>query len=158
MEPWQRRSIVLFVIQPRETNLVDQREVEIRLWQKYRVRSVRVTLGFVAEHGRLDEATRTLSLDTMPDGVDVSVVYYRAGCVHVFVPTPRAKRYRGSDHRFPGTPGASPSCASAAGARYTPGDYPTEAEWDARLMMERSRAIKVRLPAPLRYALGAILF
>ena len=26
--------------------------------------------------------------------------------------------------------------------RYTPNDYPTEAEWDARLLLERSLAVK----------------
>lgn len=76
---WLARSVVLFVVQGRETNIVDQRDLELQLWRAHRVRVVRVTLAFVAAHGKLDETSKALTLDTLPDGADVSVVYYRAG-------------------------------------------------------------------------------
>lgn len=97
-----RRSVVLFVTQDKETNFVDQREIEFALWDNHRVKCIRRTLQDVAAHGRIDES-KVLTFDDRD--VNVSVVYFRAG--------------------------------------YTPNDYKTDSDWDARLMIERSTAVKV---------------
>jgi glutathione synthase len=41
-------AIVLFVVQPSERNLVDQRLLEFALWEKYRIAVVRLTLEQVS--------------------------------------------------------------------------------------------------------------
>jgi len=93
-------AVVLFVVQGTERNFADQRFLEFSLWERHKVPVVRKTLAQIAADGAMDSATGRLCLG----GVEVSVVYYRAG--------------------------------------YEPEDYPSDSEWGARLMMEKSLAIK----------------
>jgi len=93
-------TAVLMVVQPTERNVIDQRGIEHALWREHAVPLVRMPLKQVLASGVLDGPQRRLRVD----GVEVSVVYFRAG--------------------------------------YTPNDFPSEAEWSARTLIERSMAIK----------------
>jgi glutathione synthetase len=106
-----RSSLVVFVVQPRETNVVDQRGLEFLLWQRWKVPVLRLTLMEIASRAVLDEETGAISVD----GQEIGVFYYR-------------------------------SC-------YAPTDLPTEEHWEARLKIERSRAIKC--PSLLQHMLTA---
>lgn len=97
-------SVVMFLVQSSETNIVDQSELELCLWDKHRIPVVRATLLDIAKYGVLDKTTKNLKLTHVAGTPTVSVVYFRAG--------------------------------------YTPRDYPSQTEWDARLTIERSSAIK----------------
>lgn len=111
--------VVLFVVQGRETNEIDQRGLELHL-AKAGVPCVRATLSEISAHGKLDEQNVLWYPcaevgSSVPQPRPVSLVYYRAG--------------------------------------YTPNDYHGQAEWDARVMMEDSIAVKVRAlawPTPSR--------
>ena len=99
-------AAVLFVVQPGERNVADQRLLEAELWDSHRVRVEFMTLAQVATRGRLGYGNLLL---VRPDEssqaeVRVSVAYFRAG--------------------------------------YRPEDYPSEAEWRARHMVEESLCIK----------------
>ncbi|CAN0396631.1 unnamed protein product [Ectocarpus sp. 12 AP-2014] len=94
-------AVVLFVVQPGETNAVDQRLLEMNLWDHHGVRVVRMSLAEIEAGGVLGE-DGTLTVDG--GAVEIAVVYFRAG--------------------------------------YAPNDYFGRAEWDARLKLERSTAIK----------------
>lgn len=117
--------VVLFVVQPREANMADQRHLEYSLWREHRVAVRRMTLAEVATLAVRDEATgllwiegasgssssssvsaRSSPLGSAPARQLVSLVYFRAG--------------------------------------YTPRDFPTgsEVEWTALETIERSVAIK----------------
>jgi glutathione synthase len=99
--------VVLFVVQPGEANVGDQQMLELALWERHGVRTLRRTLAELAASATLEQA---VGADGAPrprlvvGGVEVSVAYLRAG--------------------------------------YGPNDYPTEREWEARLTLERSAAIK----------------
>lgn len=93
--------LILFVVQPDETNVIDQKLIEYELLESHDILSRRVTLEQVSRQVVLDDSNRLVYL---PRGQTVSVVYYRAG--------------------------------------YSPNDYPTSYEWDARLLLESSHAIQ----------------
>ncbi|KAK9766737.1 Glutathione synthetase [Basidiobolus ranarum] len=94
-----KEAVILFVVQPNERNIFDQRWIEYNLLNNHGVRVVRKTLAEVAEQVTLDD-NRNLLID----GKQISVTYFRSG--------------------------------------YGPNDHPTTKEWDARLLIERSRSIK----------------
>jgi glutathione synthase len=93
---------------------MDQRIIEHKLWEKYKLRSIRLTLrelhddGIVLSSGKLIYHNRSLSKD-----VELAIVYFRAG--------------------------------------YGPSDYPSDAEWKARMVVEQSKAIKC---PPIGYQLA----
>jgi glutathione synthase len=111
-------AIVLFIVQPNETNTVDQRMLEYALWEKHHIPVVRLTLSQVYDCITLDEGNGRLLYTTSNNSGDsttttigkqqeVAVVYYRAG--------------------------------------YAPTDYPSGldgVEWSARIILERGRATK----------------
>ena len=111
-----RAAVVLFVVQPDERNVYDQKWLELGLWRDHGVRARRRTLAQIAAatelppaksggDGRAAKPTLYLCTDT-PHGrlcEPVSVVYFRAG--------------------------------------YVPDDYPTEAEWQARERIAASNAV-----------------
>ena len=102
--PWHPDSqdaAILFVVQPDETNVLDQQLLADRLWHAHSIRVVRRTLSHIAHEARLAGKQRRLVLAT---DVEVALVYFRCG--------------------------------------YTPKDYPTKRQWDARTTLERSHAIK----------------
>ncbi|KAJ3214863.1 hypothetical protein HDU67_001128 [Dinochytrium kinnereticum] len=94
------KSIVLFVVQPNEGNIYDQRWIEKGLWESHGIRVRRATLAEIRENASLSGSDRRLFFGDE----EVAVAYFRAG--------------------------------------YAPTDYTSEKEWDARLLIERSFAIK----------------
>lgn len=109
-------TIVLFIVQPNETNTVDQRMLEYALWEKHHIPVVRLTLSQVYDCITFDESNGRLLYNKNSGGTcsttstkeqEVAVVYYRAG--------------------------------------YAPTDYPSGldgVEWSARIKLERGRATK----------------
>ena len=95
-------AVVLFIVQPDESNALDQQLLAEELWNAHGVRTLRRTLAHVSYEAKLVGKERRLVLQ--PSGVEVALVYFRAG--------------------------------------YTPDDYPTNRQWDARAILERSHAIK----------------
>lgn len=105
--------VVVMVVQPGETNSVDQRDLEFILLEKYGVRLIRRTLACIANHGKygnVDDIFCGRELLLPDDGqnsgsmVAAAAVYFRAG--------------------------------------YTPDDYPSSVEWEGRKLAEHSGAIK----------------
>jgi len=96
-----QKPIIVFVVQDGETNVMDQRLLEFRLWETHSIPVQRMSLGEINRRGSLVGEHRCLMIDGV---AEVAVVYFRAG--------------------------------------YTPNDYLSEAEWQARLLIERSYAIK----------------
>lgn len=95
-----RQVAVLFVVQPNEGNVFDQRHLEFELWQTHQVPVLRATLSEIYAEAKMDEDSRLLLLR----GYEIGVVYYRAG--------------------------------------YAPPDFTCDEDWDARLRIERSLAVK----------------
>jgi len=90
---------IMFVVQPDERNMFDQRHIARHIFEKHGTRSVRATLSEINSEGELQaDGTLTFRSDM------ISLVYFRAG--------------------------------------YTPNDYPTDGEWAARLLIEKSNALK----------------
>ncbi len=96
----QADTSILFVVQPGERNVFDQRYLEHRLWNGHGIRVLRRSLAQIQSSSSLDSHTGALLLEH----TEIALVYFRAG--------------------------------------YTPDDYPGEAEWSARELIERSTAIK----------------
>lgn len=89
---------MVMVVQPGERNAYDQQWLQLTLWERHGVRTLRRTLGDIAARGIVNGAGQLVI-----DGAVASVVYFRAG--------------------------------------YTPQDYPTQTEWDARELIELSDAV-----------------
>ena len=100
------KTAVLFVVQPGERNVFDQRHLEYRLYEAYGIISYRLTLAEIREHTKYvkDAAAGFTRLVHTASGAEISLVYYRSG--------------------------------------YAPTDYPSETEWDARVYLESTHAIK----------------
>ncbi len=79
------RPTVLFVVQPKETNTVDQRLLEFALWSNYKIPVVRMSLAEIYERVTLDEESGRLTfIDDCDDGDnsskrEIAVAYFRAG-------------------------------------------------------------------------------
>jgi len=78
------QPIVLFVVQPNETNTVDQRLLEFALWDNHKIPVVRMSLAEIHDRVTLDETTGRLTFNGggSDDGSvkqEVAVVYFRAG-------------------------------------------------------------------------------
>ncbi|KAK9917481.1 hypothetical protein WJX75_004845 [Coccomyxa subellipsoidea] len=67
-------AVVLFVVQPKERNSYDQQWLQQAIWERHKVRTVRLTLAQIAERGALD-ASGQLRVDD----AEVAVTYFRAG-------------------------------------------------------------------------------
>ncbi|KIM29963.1 hypothetical protein M408DRAFT_328409 [Serendipita vermifera MAFF 305830] len=80
---------ILFVTQPNERNVFDQRPLEYELLNTYNIRVIRRTFEELATQAHIQDSTRVLLVDTStsPDPVEVSVVYFRAGYTPVDYPT-----------------------------------------------------------------------
>lgn len=107
------RPTVLFVVQPNETNTVDQRLLEFALWKNHQVPVVRMSLADIYVKTILDEETGQLIIKT--DGSsqeEVTVVYFRAG----YAPSDYPSGYNTNDG--------------------------SGVEWLSRERLERSRATK----------------
>ncbi|KAL7477295.1 hypothetical protein ACHAW6_003105 [Cyclotella cf. meneghiniana] len=75
------RPTVLFVVQPNETNTVDQRLFEFALWKNHQIPVVRMSLNEIFEKTKLDEDTGRLLIQSDHGATqeEVTVVYFRAG-------------------------------------------------------------------------------
>jgi glutathione synthase len=106
------KAHILFIVQPGEKNVADQRLLEQELWTSHGVRVDFMTLAQVNSVGLIGKdnslyisgSNSNSNSGEEDDRVLVSVVYYRAG--------------------------------------YTPNDYPSEKEWAAREMIEKSASTK----------------
>lgn len=70
-----RKVAVLFVVQPDEGNVFDQRHLEFRVFGRHSLPVVRATLAEVETEAALDEGSRRLVFRNF----EISVVYFRAG-------------------------------------------------------------------------------
>jgi glutathione synthase len=71
---------ILFVVQPGETNTVDQRMLEFQLWDTYGIPVIRRSLAQIQAQVERDECTGALSIrDPASGNMEIAVVYYRAG-------------------------------------------------------------------------------
>lgn len=84
-------AAVLFVVQPGETNIADQRLLEYELFNRYEVTSYRVTLLEAFDSLAINEFNRLVHLST---GREISVVYYRSGYSPSDYPSPAAWKAR----------------------------------------------------------------
>jgi hypothetical protein len=121
-EAWKiygrQQACVVMVVHEGETNVFDQRWLEYRLWEQWKIPVLRKTLRQIHESGRINPTTNGLELrissgesssisnnNTSNSLIEeVAVVYFRAG--------------------------------------YSPTDYPSADEWAARELIEFSCAIK----------------
>ncbi|KXZ48946.1 hypothetical protein GPECTOR_24g236 [Gonium pectorale] len=101
-------GVVVMVVQPGERNAYDQQWIQLQLWERHRLRTVRLTLG--------DIGSGAVELEGAGAGASGTA------------------RLRGGRRE--------PVCVFYFRAGYTPGDYPGEAEWAARELIERSDAAK----------------
>ncbi|KAF8895244.1 hypothetical protein BD779DRAFT_1498364 [Infundibulicybe gibba] len=77
-------SRILFVVQAGERNVFDQRWLEYELLEKHSIHVVRQTIDELMASASLDPDTRTLRVVS---GVEISVVYFRAGYAPTDYPT-----------------------------------------------------------------------
>jgi glutathione synthase len=99
------KPVILFVVQPNETNTVDQRLMEFALWENHEIPVVRMSLGEIYKRVTLDEVSGRLTIENNKDeknnsggGSDdavqeVAVVYFRAG----YAPTDYPSGYNTDD-------------------------------------------------------------
>ena len=99
-EHGHKDKAMMMIIQPGEQNSFDQQWLQLNLWNRYRIRTLRRTLADVFSRAIVSPETGHLIMD----GITISLAYFRAG--------------------------------------YTPNDYPTEKEWEARRIIEQSSAAK----------------
>ncbi|OAX32041.1 glutathione synthase, partial [Rhizopogon vinicolor AM-OR11-026] len=107
-----RGARILFVVQPNERNVFDQRWLEYELLEKHEILVIRQTLAELAVSASLVPSTHALtitlpsssSLTNQPATYEISTIYFRAS--------------------------------------YTPSDFPAPSYYDTRFLLERSRAIK----------------
>ncbi|OQS05721.1 hypothetical protein THRCLA_02184 [Thraustotheca clavata] len=76
-------AVVVFVVQPNESNSVDQRWLEYTLWTDYKIQVLRRTLNEM-QHAVQDKSTRALIVDGK---YEVAVAYYRSGYTPTDYPT-----------------------------------------------------------------------
>nr|XP_025956929.1 glutathione synthetase isoform X1 [Dromaius novaehollandiae] len=105
-------AVVMFLVEEVQRNIFDQRCVENELWNR-NIRVIRKQFRDVFEQGSLDDARRLYI-----DGQEVAVVYYREG----YVP----QNYNLQ---------VSTDCCGLRSCS-------AQQNWEARLLLERSRAVK----------------
>lgn len=66
---------ILFVIDQQERNICDQKWIECEAWERYGLRSFRMTLEDVGKHAQQDDTTKALRIH----GKEIAFVYYRTG-------------------------------------------------------------------------------
>ncbi|KAI9295512.1 glutathione synthase [Neoconidiobolus thromboides FSU 785] len=69
-------SVILFVVQPNERNIFDQRHIELELFEKYSIKVIRKTLSDVYKQAKINEADNN---KLIIDGNEISVIYFRSG-------------------------------------------------------------------------------
>ncbi|KAF8693853.1 Glutathione synthetase, partial [Rhizoctonia solani] len=112
---------ILFVVQPNERNMFDQRWLEYEILDKYGIHVIRHTLETLSLCATLDKDSSLLvkaSQNWSSQPSEISVVYFRA--------------------------------------TYTPNDFKSSTDWDTRILLEKSRAIKCP-SLPLQLAGGKMI-
>jgi len=155
----QVEAVVLFVVQPGERNVMDQRMLEYKLANDHSVRVIRATLAEISER-----ATTRADLGATVVAAK-QVVGSSAGAAGAGGGGGGAGASAGGDNAADDeapvpTAEANPGANSGKGrvpvlyyddhevsvvyfrAGYTPNDYPTEKEWAARALVEHSFSIK----------------
>ncbi|KAI8605723.1 glutathione synthase [Dissophora ornata] len=122
---------VMMVVQPGERNAFDQRYIEYNLLKNHGVVLIRKTLAEVAEQGRLDPQTKALYIKTVVWAASDLGNFVGAGLIGI------------THGIFDSQPSGDQEISVAYyRSAYATTDYPTEKEWDGRLLAERSLAIK----------------
>lgn len=85
--PAKGKVVVLFVVQPGERNVFDQRHVEYSLYENHQITSYRITLDKIRAHTKLVKEGDVQKLIYTPTGEEVGVVYYRSGYAPTDYPT-----------------------------------------------------------------------
>jgi glutathione synthase len=83
--------VIVFVVQDGETNTVDQRMLEFRLWEDHHICVVRMSLTRANTELELDASTGALKIQET--GQEVAIVYFRAG----YAPTDYPDGYDGAE-------------------------------------------------------------
>ena len=83
--------VILFVVQEGETNTVDQRMLEFRLWEAHGIPVVRMSLTRAQTDLHVDPSTGAVHITTGGGREEVSVVYFRSG----YAPTDYPDGYEG---------------------------------------------------------------
>ena len=95
-EDGEANPIVLFVVQEGETNTVDQRMLEFRLWELYDIPVVRMSLTRAETDLHYDETNGQIYVETEGTRQQVAVVYFRAG----YAPTDYPDGYDGIEWKW----------------------------------------------------------
>jgi glutathione synthase len=74
-------AYVAFVVQPNERNIMDQRTIEHKMWEKFKLRSIRLTLRDIYEDCVVDSASGKLIYHSkqLNKDIEFAIVYYRSG-------------------------------------------------------------------------------
>ncbi|KAG1836543.1 glutathione synthase [Suillus subalutaceus] len=87
-----RDARILFVVQPNERNVFDQRWLEYELLEKHQIHVVRQTLADLAVSASLDPSTQVLTITipspTNPSPYEISTIYFRASYTPSDFPSP----------------------------------------------------------------------
>ncbi|KAG1858780.1 glutathione synthase [Suillus subalutaceus] len=87
-----RDARILFVVQPNERNVFDQRWLEYELLEKHQIHVVRQTLADLAVSASLDPSTQALTITipspTNPSPYEISTIYFRASYTPSDFPSP----------------------------------------------------------------------
>ena len=75
----KEQSLVIFMVEPNESNLYDQKLLEFNLLRLYGIQSVRLTLGEVLNELEYSKADDKKRLIHKKSGREVAVVYFRTG-------------------------------------------------------------------------------
>jgi glutathione synthase len=86
-----QKTVILFVVQDGESNTVDQRLLEFRLWENHQIHVVRMSLTRAHTEIQLDGSTGALTIAST--GQEMSIVYFRAG----YAPTDYPDGYDGAE-------------------------------------------------------------
>ena len=75
----KEQSLVVFMVEPNESNLYDQKLLEFNLLRLYGIQSIRLTLGEVLDELEYSKADDKKRLIHKKSGREVAVVYFRTG-------------------------------------------------------------------------------
>lgn len=82
-----KKAAVLFVVQPGERNVFDQRHIEYSLYNNHGISSYRLTLAEIRTKTTLVAHEGVQKLVYYPTGEEITVVYFRAGYAPTDYPT-----------------------------------------------------------------------
>lgn len=147
-------GVMVMVVQPGERNAYDQQWLQTRLWERHGVRTLRRSLaqvgggelwwfvGWAGSTGAVVPCSSLVGRVLACAGMVRCVAVVKQPCLApLLLPTQIAAEGKlGPDGRL--TIGGHPVAIVYFRAGYTPTDYPTETEWDARVLVEQCDAYK----------------